>query len=142
MKPVLECKFDYKGYPCVVLFMPLGYRCGYVGTTEKDSDYYSQSEDVINLFTTCPVRITYSEPKLQGEYDGKTWWIGFDHGGGNEGRDWESAEYYYSESPDWQRLIKPLANICKESGMQFPPAVSKYEIIEECKRIIDQIVKE
>ena len=36
MKPILECKFDYKGYPCVVLFMPLGYRCGYVGTTEKD----------------------------------------------------------------------------------------------------------
>ena len=29
MEPVLECKFDYKGYPCVVLFMPLGYRCGY-----------------------------------------------------------------------------------------------------------------
>lgn len=29
MKPVLECKFDYKGYPCVVLFMPGAYRCGY-----------------------------------------------------------------------------------------------------------------
>ena len=29
MKPVLECKFDYKGYPCVVLFIPGAYRCGY-----------------------------------------------------------------------------------------------------------------
>lgn len=29
MKPVLECKFDYKGYPCIVLFMPGAYRCGY-----------------------------------------------------------------------------------------------------------------
>lgn len=31
MKPVLETKFEYKGYPCVVLFMPGAYRCGYVG---------------------------------------------------------------------------------------------------------------
>ncbi len=29
MKPVLETKFEYKGYPCVVLFMPRAYRCGY-----------------------------------------------------------------------------------------------------------------
>lgn len=31
MKPVLETKFEYKGYQCVVLFMPGAYRCGYVG---------------------------------------------------------------------------------------------------------------
>lgn len=31
MEPVLETKFEYKGYQCVVLFMPGAYRCGYVG---------------------------------------------------------------------------------------------------------------
>lgn len=31
MKPVLETKSTYKGYPYVVLFMPGAYRCGYVG---------------------------------------------------------------------------------------------------------------
>ena len=31
MEPVLETKFEYKGYQCVVLFMPRAYRCGYVG---------------------------------------------------------------------------------------------------------------
>lgn len=142
MQPILESKFTYKGYPCVTLFMPLGYRCGYVGITEKGSDYYEKSEDTINLFTNCPVQITYSQPELQGEYDGKTWRIGFDHCGGNEGRDWESAEEYYSESSEWHRLFKPLADICRKSGLQFSPAVSKHEIIEECKKIVDQIIKE
>jgi hypothetical protein len=28
MKPVLETKSTYKGYPYVVLFMPGAYRCG------------------------------------------------------------------------------------------------------------------
>ena len=29
--PKLEKQFEYKGFPCVILFMPTGYRCGYVG---------------------------------------------------------------------------------------------------------------
>lgn len=28
--PKLEKQFEYKGFPCVILFMPTGYRCGYV----------------------------------------------------------------------------------------------------------------
>lgn len=35
MKPVLETKFEYKGYPCVVLFMPGAYRYGYVGVPKS-----------------------------------------------------------------------------------------------------------
>ena len=29
--PKLEKQFEYKGFLCVILFMPDGYRCGYVG---------------------------------------------------------------------------------------------------------------
>ena len=29
--PIVEKRFEYKGYPCVILFMPMCYRCGYVG---------------------------------------------------------------------------------------------------------------
>lgn len=28
---VEEKRFEYRGYPCVVLFMDMGHRCGYVG---------------------------------------------------------------------------------------------------------------
>lgn len=35
MKPILETKSTYKGYPYVVLFMPGAYRCGYVGIPDS-----------------------------------------------------------------------------------------------------------
>lgn len=37
-----ETRFLYKGFPCVVLFMPGGYRCGYVGLP-KENKYYGKS---------------------------------------------------------------------------------------------------
>ena len=33
--PKLEKQFEYKGFPCVILFMPTGYRCGYVGIPKE-----------------------------------------------------------------------------------------------------------
>lgn len=62
MKPVLEQKFDYKGYPCVVLFMPGAYRCGYVGLPKGHKLAGKSFDDL--YYIDCHGGITYSEPYL------------------------------------------------------------------------------
>ena len=61
MKPVLEKRFNYKGHPCVVLFMPGAYRCGYVGIpkTHKLAKHGANLDSI-----RCHGGITYSESKL------------------------------------------------------------------------------
>lgn len=41
---VQEKRFEHKGFPCVVLFMPIGYHCGYVGLP-KGNKYYGKDYD-------------------------------------------------------------------------------------------------
>ena len=32
-----EERFEYRGYPCVILFMDMGHRCGYVDVPESEA---------------------------------------------------------------------------------------------------------
>ena len=64
MEPVLETKFEYKGYQCVVLFMPRAYRCGYVGIPNS---HKLAKKSVYDLgYLDCHGGVTYSEPYLHG----------------------------------------------------------------------------
>ena len=96
-KPVQEERFDYKGFPCVVLFMPMGYRCGYVGLP-KSSKYYGKEYDLIPV--DCHCGLTYSDNYLFGQSDKDTWWIGFDCGHCCDGFDIEKLKAYYREDKD------------------------------------------
>ena len=62
MKPVLETKSTYKGYPYVVLFMPGAYRCGYVGVPYS---HKLAKKRVVDLgYLNCHGGVTYAEPSL------------------------------------------------------------------------------
>lgn len=81
---LIESDFIYKGFQCVVITNPLGFRCGYV-KVPKDYHHYKQ---IIENFENLNVHggITYN-----GEYppfgdeteDMRGYWLGFDamHGG-------------------------------------------------------------
>ena len=89
-----ENRFDYKGYPCVVIFhsdhiFRNSYRTGYVGIS-KGSKFYNKDYDEIPVM--CHGGLTYG--RISVEKEGETWlidkflgatpedkelyWIGFD----------------------------------------------------------------
>lgn len=48
---IVERKFEHAGYECVVLFLSMGHRCGYVGIPKKHPLYgkdYMDIEDFEN----------------------------------------------------------------------------------------------
>lgn len=140
LQPKQESRFEYKGFPCVVLFMPMGYRCGYVGLL-KGNKYYKKKYDDIPV--DCHCGLTYSEPGLFGQNDNDTWWIGFDCGRCCDGIDIESFEKYYmnelkSKAVDTQRAamlgVYQMYRICNE----YPVRTQEYAECE-CRKIVDQI---
>lgn len=141
LQPKQETRFEYRGLPCVVLFMPMGYRCGYVGLP-KNNKYYKKKYD--DIPADCHCGLTYSEPGLFGQNDSDTWWIGFDCGHCFDGIDIESFEKYYmdelkSKAVDTQRSAMigayQMYGICKE----YPARTQEYDE-NECRKIVDQIV--
>lgn len=86
MNPKQEKKFEYKGFPCVILFMPGGYRCGYVGLPKEEKKKIDTDK------IQCHCGITYKENYLHG-YDRKDkYWIGFDCAHACDGIDIETAK--------------------------------------------------
>jgi hypothetical protein len=75
LKIVQETRFDYKGFPCVVLLMHMGYRCGYVGLP-KGHKYYGK--DYNDIPVGCHGGLTYGCEQLHFQTDKDMWWIGFD----------------------------------------------------------------
>lgn len=114
MKPVLETKSTYKGYPYVVLFMPGAYRCGYVGVpynhklAKKDVDKLSHLK--------CHGGVTYAEPYLYECNDDNTWWIGFDCGHCFDGYDVDAAKQYFGDDPDFKRIFYIMEDFWRESN--------------------------
>lgn len=76
-RPIVEERFEYKGFPCVVLFQSLGFRTGYVGLP-KGHKYYGKHYDLIPV--DCHCGLTYGDYNLCGQVDKDTYWIGFDCG--------------------------------------------------------------
>lgn len=75
INPVTEMRIEYKGYPCVVLFTPMGHRCGYVGLPETHPCYGKHYSEVD---IKCHGGLTYSREHLYNFKDEGVWWLGFD----------------------------------------------------------------
>lgn len=132
MIPVQEEKFDYKGYPCVILFMPTGYRCGYVGlpkgTTVNVNDI------------SCHGGITYTENHLYHQDDKDKLWIGFDCGHYFDGYDITTAKRLYADNPAALRQISSLGMIGYYAVCNAVNPIRTLEYCKgECRKIVDQI---
>lgn len=132
-----ETRFSYKGFPCVVLFMPGGYRCGYVGIP-KDNKYYGKTIDKIPI--VCNGGITYAQKYLFGQDDKNTYWIGFDCAHFLDGRDEKLARKMYSEDKEMRTHIEALKFMGKFTDSLEVRTLDYVE--SECRKIVDQILEE
>ena len=137
--PIQESRFDYKGFPCVVLFQPMGHRTGYVGLP-KENKYYGSIYDDIPV--SCHGGLTYSRGWLALQNDKNTWWIGFDCGHCCDGYDVEKAKEYYANDPKMMQRIALMEKtgyyaVCNNGN----PVRSKEYVENGCKGIVDQLVR-
>ena len=119
---VQEKRFNYKGYPCVILFMSMGHRCGYVGISENDRYLIGDVEEKID----CHGSITYGPCyNLHLQNDTDKVWIGFDCAHFGDGADIKKAKRYFKKDVSMFRggTVRTL-KFCKQ----------------ECKHIVDQII--
>lgn len=123
----VEERFDYKGYPCVVMFTRLGYRTGYVGV-QMDSVFASRSSSVLNTLFSVHGGITYSSAYLFEQDDKGIWWIGFDCGHAWDGYDLQAAKEYFDED------ISDIVNLYEKNE-----ARTKEYVGMECCDLVNQI---
>ena len=131
-----EKEFDYKGYKCVVLFLHMGYRCGYV-SIPKQSKLYGKNYDDIDVY--CHGGLTYSKDYLNGIPEQDLWWIGFDCGHYGDGKDFKAAKKYFSDPK-----VLDLINQMEYLDNMFPlyEGAKSLEFCEqECMQIVDQIIE-
>lgn len=131
--PKQEKRFDYKGFPCVILFMPMGYRCGYVGIpkgTEIDTDSID-----------CHCGVTYTDTRLHNQTDTDKLWIGFDCGHACDDFDLAIIKELYADD---ENIMKQTAimegtgyfRLCNEN----PVRTLEY-CEEQCKGIVEQLIE-
>lgn len=123
-----EKEFTYKGFDCVILFIPLGHRCGYVGIPKGHRLYKKDCEHI-----KCHGGITYQDDWLHERDDEDVWWIGFDCGHCYDRRDIETARKYFSDE------ILNLEFLEHMSNNEHELRTLDY-CIEECKNIVEQII--
>lgn len=133
MNPIQEERFEYKGFPCVILFMPMCYRCGYVGLP-KDMTVNTDKID-------CHCGITYTGSHLHLQKDTDRFWIGFDCGHCFDGFDVATARKLYVDDADVLKQIEIMGaagyfSICNKEN---PIRTLEY-CKEQCKKIVDQIL--
>ena len=131
-RPIVEERFEYKGFPCVVLFQPMGYRTGYVGFP-KGHKYYKK--DYNELSIDCHCGLTYSREYLYGQEDKEVWWIGFDCGHICDSRDIDSVRKYYGEEKA-DRIFNDfyyLTDCAVERDFDY--------VKKECIGIVDQLTQ-
>lgn len=133
-RPVVEERFEYKGFPCVVLFMPMGFRNGYVGLP-KGHKYYGKEFDFIPV--GCHCGLTYSDNSLHHQTDTDIWWIGFDCGHCCDGFDLKKLDEYFGNRIENQIMRDYQKMINEEHEFRTVEYVK-----ENCKGIVDQLLEE
>lgn len=131
--PIVEKRFEYRGFPCVVLFQRRGWRCGYVGINHQIDFSFTRYSEI-----ECHGGITYDDTALYGQDDKKITWIGFDCTHAFDLRDVESAEKYginFREIMIMMELNKCYANVTHAHLWTLE------DVENECKKIVDQIIE-
>lgn len=133
-KSVVEKRFEYHGYPCVIIFQPIGHRCGYVGLS-KDDKYFGMYYEEIDI--DCHGGLTYASDNLYDQLDENTWWIGFDCAHAGDAKDFESLRKYY---PDERSM--EMFKFWEDLDRKYPDdsVVRDLAYVErQCRYIVDQL---
>ena len=88
---VIEKRFTIKNLDIIVVFIELGYRCGYVGVPENNK-YYKKDYNALNhIFKDG--ELTWSD--FIPQFNPDLWYIGFDCGHYNQGVDISAYNAYF-----------------------------------------------
>lgn len=145
--PVVEERFIYKGYPCVVLFMPAGFRAGYVGLPKTNKLYGQEYGKNACFGIACHGGITYGRSYLYGQDDKDTWWIGFDCGHFIDRIDLEQANKYFKYDEETKKILLSLISVpplrdIHSTADGVPCEIRTLDYVKEnCKRIVEQIIE-
>ena len=139
-KPIIEHSSTYKNYKYVVLFFPMGHRCGYVQVPFWHKLYEKDYEDFYNI--KCHGGLTYSSHRLLDKtYPG--WWIGFDCAHAGDLVDIVSCEKYFGNIDKVERQrVEYLTSLYENTEMTKTATVKNLDFcVAECKNIIDQLIE-
>lgn len=133
----VESRFEYRGYPCVIILQDSGHRCGYVGLTRK-SPYFQVNYDDIDI--SCHGGLTYSSEYLYEQEDKNVWWIGFDCAHYDDGKDYEAIRAHFS---DEYKLLRSVGIIKEGERRSHNGVVRTMAFVRaELRNIVDQLEDE
>ena len=89
----------------------------------------------MDLYFNVHGGLTYSEGEGTYPVESNLWWLGFDCGHYNDGKDLELIEKYWGDNP----LIKKRLEIEREYYIDAPIRSKEY-VENECKSLVDQII--
>ena len=133
---IQEKRFEYKGFPCVVLMQALGFRTGYVGIP-KGHELYGVGYGNIDI--DCHGGLTYSSNYLIDQNDDDMWWIGFDCGHYCDGYDMDRAVELFKDYPEVIKQINSMQEIDIFNIYTSEHAKSLKFCEEQCRLIVDQL---
>lgn len=133
---IQEKRFEYKGFPCVVVMQALAFRTGYVGLPKTNKFY---GVNFMDIPISCHGGLTYSENHLIDQTDNDIWWIGFDTGHYGDGMDYKGAIRLFKDYPDVVEYIRNSARILSSFPNSEPIRTLKY-CENECREIVDQLL--
>lgn len=134
---IQEERFDYEGFPCVVLMKAMAFRTGYVGIPEGHKLY---GIDYNEIPIDCHEGLTYSNYYLTDQKDKDIWWIGFDTANCGDGYDFEKAKELFKDYPDTLELIEQVEQINKMVYVDVIQPKNLQYCKDECMHIVDQII--
>lgn len=137
----IESDFIYKGYRCITIFNSLGIRCGYVGIPKGHCLYGKTDCDKvgvtrIDMFFNVHGGITYTNGGENSSYPIKSdlWWIGFDCGHAEDGRDLDFVEELWGDDEELKRRVRTT-----QCFKDWKIRTLKYTQ-QECKNLVDQVI--
>lgn len=140
---VIESEFEYKSVKCIVTFNSMGFRCGYI-QIPKNHKFIGM--DYENIHEYCYIEVhgglTYASDHVTGHSDEKdSWWIGFDCGHCNDATELDVALDYFKDDAT-REMIEELMKVKKQFSDAYDGEIrTKEYVIEECKSLVDQILK-
>lgn len=132
---VVEERFEYKGFPCVVIMQSMCFRTGYVGIP-KSNKFFGKDFGQLNI--SCHGSLTYSDDSLFGQPERDLWWIGYDTGHYGDGYDYETGKKLFSDDAEAMKQI----TIMEELGKRFETERFPYMTLEYCKHECESIVNQ
>lgn len=129
MKSIVEANGLYKGYKYMVMFLPIGHRCGYVQVPD-DHPIHNDCRIDPETSISCHGGITFCHRTTMPDNDTEDHlWIGFDCRHYGDAVDAAALERYFGKSK------AEVASYDMKGVVR-----TKDYVVSECERIIDQLV--